>query len=68
MNLDKAIRALEKLRDAAPKKNVLEEARHCQLKMLPSMQSLREVVDGLEMIVADDLWPLPSYQEMLFMK
>ena len=50
------------------KKNVLEEARHCQLKMLPSMQSLREVVDGLEMIVADDLWPLPSYQEMLFMK
>ena len=36
--------------------------------MLPSMQSLREVVDGLEMIVADDLWPLPSYQEMLFMK
>lgn len=68
VNLDKAIRALEKLRDAAPKKNVLEEARHCQLKMLPSMQSLREVVDGLEMIVADDLWPLPSYQEMLFMK
>ncbi len=68
VNLDKAIRSLEKLRDAAPKKSVQEEARYCQMKMLPSMQALREVVDGLEMIVADDLWPLPSYQEMLFMK
>ena len=66
--LDKAIRALEKLRDAAPKRSVLDEARYCQAKVLPAMRSLREVVDGLEMIVADDLWPLPSYQEMLFMK
>ena len=26
------------------------------------------VADDLEGIVADDLWPLPTYQEMLFIK
>jgi len=30
--------------------------------------SAREVADDLELIVADDLWPLPKYQEMLFVK
>ena len=34
----------------------------------PMMDSVREDVDSLESEVADDLWPLPSYQEMLFIK
>ena len=32
------------------------------------MVAVREVADELEGIVADDLWPLPTYQEMLFIK
>jgi glutamine synthetase len=28
----------------------------------------RSDVDKLETTVADDLWPLPTYQEMLFIK
>ena len=32
------------------------------------MNDVREDVDALEAEVADDLWPLPSYQEMLFIK
>jgi glutamine synthetase len=32
------------------------------------MDAVREVADQLEGIVADDLWPLPKYQEMLFVK
>jgi glutamine synthetase len=32
------------------------------------MASTREVADRLERIVADDLWPLPKYSEMLFIK
>ena len=28
--------------------------------------TLREVVDELETLVADDLWPLPKYRELLF--
>ena len=32
------------------------------------MLKVREAADELEGIVADDLWPLPTYQEMLFIK
>jgi glutamine synthetase len=32
------------------------------------MLEVREHVDALEGLVADDLWPLPTYQEMLFIK
>ena len=31
------------------------------------MAAVRSAADTLEEIVADDLWPLPTYQEMLFM-
>jgi glutamine synthetase len=37
-------------------------------KVIPAMLKVREVVDALEGVVADDLWPLPTYQEMLFIK
>ncbi len=37
-------------------------------EILPAMVALREVADELEAIVADDLWPLPTYQEMLFIR
>ena len=30
------------------------------------MAAVRAAADALEGIVADDLWPLPTYQEMLF--
>jgi glutamine synthetase len=36
--------------------------------VIPAMASVREVGDKLEKIVADDLWPLPKYWEMLFIK
>jgi glutamine synthetase len=31
-------------------------------------KDLRDIVDTLETIIPDDLWPLPTYQEMLFIK
>src|SRR5271166_3326490 len=37
-------------------------------RVMPAMDDLREVADRLEKIVADDLWPLPKYSEMLFIK
>jgi len=37
-------------------------------KVLPAMLKVREIADELEGLVADDLWPLPTYQEMLFIK
>ncbi|HEY5856083.1 MAG TPA: glutamine synthetase III, partial [Aldersonia sp.] len=42
------------------------EATHSQAGLLPAMAEVREAADTLEGIVADDLWPLPTYQEMLF--
>ena len=44
----------------------LAEALHARDVLLPAMDSVRCAADTLEGIVADDLWPLPTYQEMLF--
>jgi len=37
-------------------------------RVVPAMEDVREIADRLERIVADDLWPLPKYSEMLFIK
>ena len=42
-----------------------EEAAHAQ-SLLGFMDAVREAADILEGVVADDLWPLPTYQEMLY--
>jgi glutamine synthetase len=42
------------------------EAMHARDGLLPAMDAVRAASDTLEGIVADDLWPLPTYQEMLF--
>lgn len=48
--------------------SVLDEAKHFCNSVLPAMLKVREYADKLECLVADDLWPLPTYQEMLFIK
>ena len=48
--------------------SLLAEARHDCDNVLPAMRRVRKYADELEGIVADDLWPLPTYQEMLFIK
>lgn len=45
-----------------------KEARLLCDNVLPAMATLRAAADALEGYVADDLWPLPTYQEMLFIK
>ena len=41
---------------------------HCADTLLPLMNAVRAAADGLEGMVDDNLWPLPTYQEMLFMR
>ena len=41
---------------------------YCTKTIRPSMDELRIYADALEGEVADDFWPLPTYQEMLFVK
>src|SRR6478609_4050994 len=45
---------------------VQAEARAFATTVIPAQEALREVVDELETVVADDLWPLPKYRELLF--
>ncbi|MDX1945117.1 MAG: glutamine synthetase III [Pirellulaceae bacterium] len=47
---------------------LLDEAKHFCHAVCPAMLKVREFADKLEGFVADDLWPLPTYQEMLFIK
>jgi glutamine synthetase len=35
---------------------------------IPAMAGVRDVADALEKVVTDDLWPLPKYSEILFVK
>ena len=42
------------------------EAKHYCDAILPVMLEVRKAADALEAIVADELWPLPTYEEMLF--
>jgi glutamine synthetase len=46
----------------------LELAIHARDRQLTALESVRELGDALEKIVADDLWPLPKYSEILFIK
>jgi len=44
------------------------EALYMRDSVLPAMADVRECADALERVVADDLWPLPKYAEILFVK
>ncbi|WP_026912901.1 glutamine synthetase III [Patulibacter minatonensis] len=59
---------LEKLNATEGELADLEHAKFLRDEVLPAMESVRETADELEKIVADDLWPLPHYSEMLFIK
>jgi glutamine synthetase len=47
---------------------LIEEATHYVKEVVPAIAAVRNAADELEGMVADDLWPLPTYQEMLFIK
>jgi len=36
--------------------------------VIPVMNEIRRVADAIERMCADDIWPLPTYQEMLFIR
>ena len=59
---------LEAVLDEHPDGDSLAHAKHARDVIIPAMNSVRVAGDKLEGIVADDLWPLPTYQEMLFVK
>ena len=63
-----AIHVLEEANAEHPEVEGIELATYMRDTVLPAMDGVRAAADRLEKIVADDLWPLPKYQEMLFIK
>jgi glutamine synthetase len=43
-------------------------AKHIKSHLVPAMETLRDAADDLESRIAEDLWPLPGYREMLSIK
>lgn len=43
-----------------------EKAKYYHEKVVPAMEALRAPVDKLEMIVDKEMWPMPSYGDLMF--
>ncbi|MCB0880759.1 MAG: glutamine synthetase III [Thermoleophilia bacterium] len=63
----KAIVKLADVNEVHPE-TVKEEVPYMRDTVLPAVAEVRTLADRLERIVADDLWPLPKYSEMLFIR
>jgi glutamine synthetase len=66
--LRRAIGALEHAIAHHSGDDPFEHASYTRDQIVPAMTALREVADQIETRVAEDLWPLPSYREMLSIK
>lgn len=51
---------------AAAMESVEEQAKCFHGEVMPAMEALRAPVDKLEMLVDKELWPMPSYGDLLF--
>ena len=51
---------------AAKMQHGKEQAEFFKDEVVPAMEALRRPVDELEMIVNKDMWPMPSYGDLLF--
>ena len=69
---DKLNASIATLEDATAKaagvEDVEERAIAYRDAVIPAMATVREVADKLETLVDAELWPLPSYAEMLFIQ
>lgn len=52
--------------EAAAKEEGCEQATYFRDSVFPAMEALRAPVDKLEMIVDKEMWPMPSYGDLLF--
>ncbi len=59
---------IDERRKANKMKDGLKKAKAYCAKVKPYFEEIREHCDALEMMVADELWPLPKYRELLLTK
>jgi len=62
----------EEMIEARKKANIIskavDKAKAYDKTVLPFLQEIRYHVDKLELIVDNELWPLPKYRELLFVR
>lgn len=70
--IDSLYANVEVLENAVAKATKIEDvcaqAENYHQNVVPTMQAVRKDADELETIVDADLWPLPTYPEMLFLR
>jgi glutamine synthetase len=63
-------KAVDEMIEARKQANILEDVRDrasvYSKEIVPYFEKIRYHVDKLELIVDDEIWPLPKYREMLF--
>lgn len=67
--IKEAISKLEEMEVKADKqKTAQKQAEYFCFTVKPQMEVLRSHVDALEMLIDDEMWPLPKYREMMFLR
>ena len=67
VDCQKKTAALEKACSHHAEGEVYDHAKYARDKVFSAMGELRKTGDKIETMIADDLWPLPTYREMLFL-
>lgn len=66
--LQKAMQNLERVSQVPDGLSVKKQCVYLLEQVIPTMVDTRKFADALERICDDDVWPLPTYQEMLFIR
>ena len=71
-HIEEISKFVHELIEARKKANVIDDAKkkaieYCD-KVKPYFEKIRNHVDNLEILVDDELWPLPKYRELLFVR
>ena len=66
--LEKAVEGLESALAHDGAHGAAAEADYLAKSVVPAMLKVRQPADTLEGLVADEIWPLPTYHEMLFLR
>ncbi len=61
-NIVESRRVANRVEDIAKRADLYQET------VFPHIDSIRVIADKLEMVIDDELWPLPKYREMLFFR
>ncbi|MBN1339900.1 MAG: glutamine synthetase III [Bacteroidales bacterium] len=65
---DMVLLMIEERKKANKTENVVEKAAAYNRNVFPFIDKIRYHIDKLELMVDDELWPLPKYRELLFVK